>query len=175
MDHRYEPPGERAIREALERGDFDDLPGAGKPLRDLGDLNDPDWWLKGFVAREQIDVAGVLPPTLALRREAEAFPGSLLEFGTEAAVRDVLDDFNRRVKVDRLRPVTGRFPVPIARTVDVEEMVEQWRRLKAAERASHGGHDRSHPTLARKERRPRGRLGRLGHAFAVWSGMADPD
>ena len=33
---------ERRIREAVERGDFDDLPGAGKPL-DLRDAGDPEW------------------------------------------------------------------------------------------------------------------------------------
>ncbi len=32
----WESPVERAIREAQERGEFDNLPGAGKPLRNLG-------------------------------------------------------------------------------------------------------------------------------------------
>ena len=45
----WESPVERAIREAQERGEFDNLPGAGKPLRNLGspDVEDPDWWVKG--------------------------------------------------------------------------------------------------------------------------------
>jgi hypothetical protein len=37
---RYESPADRAIREAMERGEFDDLPGAGKPLTNLGDPDD---------------------------------------------------------------------------------------------------------------------------------------
>ena len=34
------------IQQAMERGDFDDLPGAGKPLKNLGPTHDRDWWLK---------------------------------------------------------------------------------------------------------------------------------
>ncbi|MGZ6734795.1 MAG: DnaJ family domain-containing protein, partial [Nocardioides sp.] len=33
------------LRAAMERGDFDDLPGAGKPIEGLGEEHDPDWWL----------------------------------------------------------------------------------------------------------------------------------
>ena len=42
---------EKAIREAIERGEFDDLPGAGKPL-DLSHSGDPEWWVKNLVERE---------------------------------------------------------------------------------------------------------------------------
>ena len=51
------------IQQAMARGDFDDLPGAGKPIEDLGTEHDPDWWLKRLIEREQI--TGVLPPALA--------------------------------------------------------------------------------------------------------------
>jgi hypothetical protein len=53
------------VQRAMERGDFDDLPGAGKPLA-LGETHDPDWWLKKLVERENV---AVLPPSLALRKE----------------------------------------------------------------------------------------------------------
>src|ERR1700753_2779456 len=55
------------IQQAMERGEFDDLPGAGKPLGDLGSPYDRDWWLKKLIEREQI--TGVLPPALQLRKE----------------------------------------------------------------------------------------------------------
>jgi hypothetical protein len=42
------------IREATERGEFDDLPGSGAPIPDLGGTYDPDWWGKRFVTRERI-------------------------------------------------------------------------------------------------------------------------
>jgi len=49
----FESFAEQQIREAMERGDFDDLPGAGKPLSGLGPIYDPEWWAKGFIHREQ--------------------------------------------------------------------------------------------------------------------------
>src|SRR5687768_14814986 len=54
------------VRRAMARGEFDNLPGAGKPLK-LPDRHDPDWWVKSLIEREKI--TGVLPPALALRRE----------------------------------------------------------------------------------------------------------
>ena len=121
---------DRQIREAQERGDFDNLPGAGKPLGDLGDPNDAEWWVRRYIEREKLDVSGALPTPLALRKEAASFPDSLVDMRTEAEVREILEDFNRRVKVDRLRPAVGAMPPLLARTVDVDEVVEQWRRLR---------------------------------------------
>jgi len=125
---------ERAIREAQERGEFDDLPGAGQPLRTLGsaDGEDPDWWVKQLVEREQLDLTGAMPPALALRKERATFPESLLDLRTEEGVRAVLEDFNRRVRLDRLRPAVGPLPPILAPTVDVDEQVARWRELRAA-------------------------------------------
>ncbi len=129
----WESPVEKAIREAQERGEFDNLPGAGQPLRNLGsgEYDDPDWWVKGLVQREQLDLTGAMPPALALRKEAAGFPESLLDLRTEESVRVVLEDFNHRVRQDRLRPAVGNLPPLLARTVDVDELVAQWRDLRA--------------------------------------------
>ena len=66
------------IRQAMERGEFDNLPGAGKPL-DLGDQHDPDWWLKKLVQREHI---AVLPASLQLRADDAALDDRLDELAT---------------------------------------------------------------------------------------------
>lgn len=61
---------ERRIREALEQGLFDDLPGRGQPL-DLGEENpfeDPDW----RVAYRILKNAGFAPRWIELGRELEA-------------------------------------------------------------------------------------------------------
>jgi Domain of unknown function (DUF1992) len=138
---RWESPVEKAIREAQERGEFDNLSGAGKPLRNLGspDVDDPDWWVKGLVQREQLDMTGAMPPVIALRKEAADFPESLLDLRTEESVRAVLDDYNRRVRLDRLRPTVGNLPPLLARTIDVDEMVGRWRELRSATDESGAG------------------------------------
>lgn len=122
---------ERQIREATERGEFDNVPGHGKPL-DLGNPDDPDWWVKRLVQREGIDTSQALHPTLALRREAKSYPGALADIRGEDQVREVVRDFNRRVIEDRLRPVRGAAMPPVAPRLDVEEMVAAWRELRAA-------------------------------------------
>jgi hypothetical protein len=132
MREQYETPVDKAIREARERGEFDNLPGSGKPLRNLGNPDDADWWIKAYAAREGLDLSAAMPPVLALRKEAASFPESLLELATEASVRAVLEDFNRRVKQDRLRPATGPTMPVVAPTVDVDAMVERWLALRAA-------------------------------------------
>jgi hypothetical protein len=45
---------ENRIREAIDRGDFECLEGAGQPLRDLNGHYDPDWWIKRKLQREQL-------------------------------------------------------------------------------------------------------------------------
>ena len=54
------------IERAMARGEFDNLPGAGKPIEGLGAQHDPDWWLKKLIEREKISV---LPPALQLRKD----------------------------------------------------------------------------------------------------------
>jgi len=43
---------ENRIREAIEEGQFDDLPGLGKPIADIDEPYDPDWWVKKWIRRE---------------------------------------------------------------------------------------------------------------------------
>lgn len=127
---RYESALDRAIREAAERGEFDNLPGSGKPLP-IRHSGDPDWWLKQLVEREQISP----DLTVSLRREADGFPESLLDLPTEDAVRAVLEDFNERVKADWMRPRTGPSSPIVARKVDVDTLVERWHELRRAGRS----------------------------------------
>ncbi|WP_338748474.1 DUF1992 domain-containing protein [Janibacter alittae] len=127
---------DKQIREATERGEFDNLPGAGKPLRGLED-RDPDWWVKKMMDREGLDAADALPPVMQLRREGAGYPQSLVGQTREDNVRELLRDFNARVLDERRRPVLGRYSPPVVPTVDVEEMVARWRELRT-ERARAG-------------------------------------
>ncbi len=129
--HPVETWVDQAIQQAQRRGDFDNLPGAGKPLRSLGQPDDPDWWLKGLLEREQIDAVEALPGPMALRRERETYPAALLGMSDEAAVREVLEDFNARVIEDRRRPSFGDAAPLVVGRVDVEAMLARWRALRA--------------------------------------------
>ena len=49
----FESVADRQIREAMERGEFDDLPGTGEPLPDAGAQYDPAWWAKKWIERDR--------------------------------------------------------------------------------------------------------------------------
>lgn len=123
MTSRFESSIDRQIREATERGDFDNLPGAGKPLPGNNEPLHEDWWLKGYIHREQI--TGVLPPGLALRKEVETLPEILDRKRTETEVRECVEDLNARILTARRGPVPG--PPVLVNLVDVEAAVNRWR------------------------------------------------
>jgi hypothetical protein len=119
------------VRRAIDRGEFDDLPGAGKPLR-LPDRHDPDWWVKSLIEREKI--TGVAPPAIGLRQEDAELDGLLdREFSPEG-VRRVVEEFNRRV-IEARRQLTGGPPVVTA-TRHPDREVERWRERRQAARAA---------------------------------------
>ncbi|MFG2291976.1 DUF1992 domain-containing protein [Streptomyces sp. NPDC048603] len=123
------PPGvsfesfvEKQIREAEERGDFRQLPGFGKPLADDTAPYDELWWVKGKLHREGVSV---LPPALALRKEAEDAVEAVAEARTEARVREVLAAVNEKIAAAIRLPPPG--PPLRIKPFDVEAMVEEWR------------------------------------------------
>ncbi|MCX6399074.1 MAG: DUF1992 domain-containing protein [Propionibacteriales bacterium] len=117
------------IRQAMERGDFDNLPGAGKPIEGLGETYDPEWWLKKLVEREHI---AVLPPALQLRKDDAELEGRLDDLGSEKEARTFIEEFNARVIRARYTPVDG--PPLITMPRDVEATLEGWRERRAARR-----------------------------------------
>ena len=120
------------IQQAVERGDFDDLPGFGKPIENLGTQHDPDWWVKQLIEREQI--TGVLPPALQLRTDDAQLDDRLDQITTEREVRAELEDFNERVRKARIQPLGG--PPMITQERDVDAEVERWRARRSARHAA---------------------------------------
>jgi len=145
------------VRQAIERGDFRDLPGYGKPLR-LTDQNDPDWWVKRLVEREKVVVA---PPSVQLRRDDAALDDRLDTLGSEAEVRREVADFNERVRWVLYRPPEG--PPVVTERRDPDREVERWRarrqeRVEAARAARERQAAAPPPRrglLRRARRRPR--------------------
>lgn len=67
---------ENRIREAQRRGQFDNLPGAGRRLPDIDEPYDPTWWIRAWMRRERLK--GGLLATLP-GRQATARPLLLQE------------------------------------------------------------------------------------------------
>jgi hypothetical protein len=137
------------VRQAMERGDFDDLPGAGKPLK-LDETHDPNWWLRKLVERENV---AVLPPSLALRKEDAELDGTLDKLQTEADVRRHVTDFNERVVAARYRLPEGPPLVTMPR--DVDAAVTAWlerRKVRLAEQRA-----KARQALAEQKAQPRER------------------
>lgn len=125
---------ERQIRQAQQRGAFDNLPGAGKPLRDLGGPHDENWWLRQHLLREGVSGAAFLPPALALRKEIEDLPERIRELPTEAQVRLAVELLNERI-LDALRK-PGEGPPVTVMAVDPEETVLRWKFARIALRSA---------------------------------------
>ena len=119
---------EISIQQAMRRGDFDDLPGAGKPLTGLQNAYDPNWWIRQKIERERL--TGLGPPALTLRTEDADLDGRLDAAPSEEAVRGMLTDFNARI-IEARRQLQGGPPV-VTRPRDVEAEVLRWRERRDA-------------------------------------------
>jgi hypothetical protein len=140
------------IREAEERGEFENLPGAGKPLPDAYKPLDENWWIKQKLASEGL--TAMVHPTLALRKEIEDALEEVVKLPSERAVRRLLEPLNEKI-VENLRvPPPG--PPLRYRPIDVEEAVAAWR--KAHSRVE----ERPRGVVALKGRRRWWRLWRRG-------------
>ncbi|MDA3645127.1 DUF1992 domain-containing protein [Saccharopolyspora indica] len=129
------PPGttfeswvDRQIRTAQERGDFDDLPGAGKPLPGAGQPVEEQWWVKDYLRREGLSGEALLPTPLRLRKEVERLAETAHELPSEQAVREVAGDLNRRI-VEHLRAPTG--PQVAIAPADVDALLASWRAARS--------------------------------------------
>ncbi|MFF0360960.1 MULTISPECIES: DUF1992 domain-containing protein [Streptomyces] len=129
------PPGvdfeswvDKQIRDAAARGEFEQLAGVGKPLpREVESTYDELWWVKRKMAREGFSV---LPPALALRKEAEDALEAALAAPSERIVRKVLTEINAKISEMMFKPPPG--PPLGKKPYDVEDVVRQWRERRAA-------------------------------------------
>lgn len=131
------PPGvsfesfvDKQIREAAERGEFRKLAGFGRPLDDDTAPYDELWWIKRKMHREG---ASVLPPALALRKEAEDARDAIGEAGSEAQVRRTIGEINTKIAQALARPPAG--PPLNLRPFDVEATVAEWRKSRASRKS----------------------------------------
>lgn len=119
---------ERQISEAIERGEFDGLPGSGQPIRDLDARRDELAWIREKLRREK--VAPPPPPAIQIRIDVDAALASLGSVATEAEVRSLVEHLNDRIRTVNRTTVTG--PPTTLGPMPVEEVLERWHRLRAA-------------------------------------------
>ncbi|MFC3502876.1 DUF1992 domain-containing protein [Micromonospora krabiensis] len=124
MSNMWEAAVEAQIRSAQERGEFDNLPGAGKPIPGRNLPYDEGWWIRSFMEREKLPAHLLLPTPLQLRRRIEQVPDEVRDLPTEQAVRAFCAVLNAEVMA-WLRTPTG--PRVVVRPVDVDAVVRRWR------------------------------------------------
>ncbi|MBB5937191.1 DnaJ family domain-containing protein [Streptomyces zagrosensis] len=123
------PPGvsfesfvDKQIREAAERGEFEKLPGFGKPLDRPTAPYDESWWIKEKMAREHISF---LPPSLVLRKEVEDALEAAAKAPSERVVRRIITEINEKIRGALARPPEGP-PLNLV-PLDPEHVVADWR------------------------------------------------
>ena len=115
------------IRVAMEKGAFDNLPGAGKPLPNLGREYDPLWWVKQLAQREQISM---LPPSLELLRKVEKELAAIEKLDDEATVRHRVAALN--VEIAKVNATVVEGPPTRLSTLDVDKVVARWQTTRSA-------------------------------------------
>ena len=113
------------IAQRMARGDFDGLAGAGKPLSRAA-LDETGYeWVLAKARKENLDVFGMLPPGLALKKEREDLPRRAESLPSAPAVRALAEDYNERVQAFWRRPQESRWS-PVPGLADVEALVAAW-------------------------------------------------
>jgi hypothetical protein len=153
---------DQQVSEAAERGAFDNLPGAGKPISRRGGT---DAWLQDYLRREGVSAEELLPTPLRLRKEIERLTETVQDLRSEDEVREVVKGLNRRIAEWRRIP---DGPPVYVRLVDEEATVARWREARRGPPAPAppGGQAPDSPRRSRWWRRrralPSGRAGQAG-------------
>lgn len=123
------PPGqswesfaERRVREAIEAGEFQNLPGFGQPIPGIDEPWDENSWVRRKLKDEQINA---LPPILEARLRIERFREELPTIATESEVRRRLAPLNDFIRAAHFSHVPG--PAEGVAPLDETAILEEWR------------------------------------------------
>lgn len=122
---------DKQIREATERGAFDNLPGAGKPLAGAGRSYENDWWLKDWLRREGAEADALLPTPLRLRKRIDQLPVTVRKLRTEEQVRAAIAEVNDEVRAWWRSSIGPQIHIALVSDATTEEIVERWRSERA--------------------------------------------
>ncbi len=124
----YESFVDRQIREAQERGEFDNLPGAGKPIPDLHRPYDELWWVRKKLKEENLSY---VPPALQVRKELQNAREQIARASSEPEVREIVAEINQRIRDANRTALRG--PASSVMPLDEEQTLRQWRERRTDE------------------------------------------
>ena len=127
-EEKWESWVDRQIREAQERGEFDDLPGGGKPLSDLDRPYDELWWVRKKLKEENLSL---LPPALEVRKKLDDAREQIARARSEREVRQIVVNINERICEINRYALQG--PAPPVMPLDEEQTVLEWRERQASD------------------------------------------
>lgn len=116
---------DRQVREATERGEFDDLPGAGRPLPDLDKPYDELRWVKDKLRREGLTY---MSPSVALRKQVHDAYEAALDAPSERDARRILKAVNDKIRAANRTGIAG--PPLMLVPYDIDRVIRE--RRKAA-------------------------------------------
>jgi len=117
---------EERIQAAQAEGQFDHLPGFGKPIPGIDEPHDDLWWVKDKLKREQLSS---LPPALAIRLDVEKTLALIENLPSEAEVLQAVAALNGRISKASFAVVWGP-PVDVM-PLDLDEIVNHWKSVNA--------------------------------------------
>lgn len=115
------------IAQAQLEGQFDHLPGLGRPIPNLDEGWDETRWVREKLKAEDLRV---MPPAWAIREWACNEAAALLQIQDEALLRQKVDAFNAEL-TRRMRRVLWGPPVDVA-LIDAEELIARRGNVTAA-------------------------------------------
>ncbi len=118
---------ERQIREAQERGEFENLPGAGKPIPGLDKPHDPLWWVRQLLERENLSIGSEV---FDLKKRIEEVMARIQNIASEAWVRRLVSDLNEEIVQFNKTQAAG--PGPGIAPFSVDEVVKRWRNARSS-------------------------------------------
>jgi hypothetical protein len=114
---------DKQIAEATERGAFDNLPGAGKPIPHRGDEDAAQAWLREYLRKEGVSAEALLPTPLRLRKAIDRLANDVPGMRSEEEVREAAGELNHQIREWRRIPLGPPIFVPL---VDEDAMVSRW-------------------------------------------------
>src|SRR4051812_11150485 len=107
---------ENEIRKLRDAGGFDNLPGAGKPIPDLLEPYDENWWIKSLIRREKLNF---LPETLQLKLDIYKALEQLPSLQSEDDLRHAVAAINTKIR--RMNSTAHAGPVTTMTELDVDK------------------------------------------------------